>query len=59
VFAAPSWLVLFWTGLAATLAAGAVVAPLAGPRGPRGALRFFRPDGAADLAILLADGLLL
>ena len=50
---------MLWTGTAALLATAAVIAPLAGPRRPRGAVLFFRPDGLRELPLLLALGMVL
>ena len=52
-----SWLLLIWTGLAATIFAAAVVAPLAA-RGERGALLFMRPASIADACLLAALGVI-
>jgi hypothetical protein len=59
VIPTPSWLLLLWTGLAALLAAALIVAPLAGPRAPRGAIYFFRPEGFAQYLLLVFLGLVL
>jgi hypothetical protein len=59
VYLSPSWLLMLWTGLAALLAAAAIIAPLAGSTAPRGALLFFRPAGFVDFLLLLLLGLVL
>ncbi len=50
---------MLWTGLAALLAAAALIAPLAGPDAPRSAVFFFRPAGFADFLLLLTLGMVL
>jgi hypothetical protein len=52
-----SWLLLIWTGLAATIFAAAVVAPLAA-RETRGSLLFMRPASVTDLLLLAVLGII-
>ena len=58
MFLTPSWLLLVWTGLAATLAIAAIFAPLFGSRGPRGSVYFFRPRAFPDFLLLALLGIL-
>lgn len=51
-----SWLLLIWTGLAATIFAAAVIAPLAA-RGVSGSVLFMRPASIADTALLALLGI--
>jgi hypothetical protein len=52
-----SWLLLIWTGLAATIFASVLVAPLAA-KNARGAIPYMRPASLGDSLLLAVLGVL-